>query len=203
MAIERLAIILVHRAGASDAGMGSGSLDKVTEQLVGNLLGKPGIDVTLVAPLDEIAAGSTDALTLESITSDVAVLTRHAHEQTMAQLESLGFRGGRVRHLGDPDAPAGVASGRRIYTFDLNQPWDIGQWIEALERLRKVKAVKTFGIMPPGKSDSPTRVPSSQPASPRHSAPVVLPPSPNPSVGSSPSDEHLDDLLDQLDDSDI
>ncbi|MDA8743643.1 hypothetical protein N9N28_03315 [Rubripirellula amarantea] len=205
MAIDRLSIILVHRAGKNDAGGSSAALDKLTEQLVGNLLGRPGIDVTLVGPLDDLQPGSTDALTLESMTGDVAVLTRVSIDQAMVQLASLGFAGQRARHLGDPTAPVASAAARRIYAFDLHQPWTIQQWIDALERLRQVKSVKTFDLMP-GASRSVSD--ASKPVSPRFQAEPIIKQSAHQSrpvgqSGSPPSDGHLDDLLDQLDQSDL
>lgn len=169
---------------------------RLADDIVGHLIGRPGIDMTLVRSLMALEESSTDRLTLESITTDVAVLDWQPPQMIVDALHSVGFVGWRALHSGDLESPPGPISGRKIYAFDLTQTSDAAGLIEALQNLRAQRDIQTFSI------GSLTEAPRRQalPSNP-------IPPAPLPSVDVqsgtgrvSPAAEiDLDDLIDQLD----
>ncbi len=136
----RLNVIIVHSppplAGAQ----------QLAESLVGELIGRPGIDVALVSSLDGISADSTDALTLESISGDVAVLDWRSPADLMHALAALQFIGSRAPHANDPSSDEPPAGTRKIYAFDLQTQVDAKQLCSDLQALLASRRVQTFTI---------------------------------------------------------
>ncbi len=168
---------------------------RLADDIVGNLIGRPGIDMTLVRSLLALEELSTDRLTLESITTDVAVLDWQPPQMILDALHAVGFAGWRARHAWDLEPPPEPVAGRKIYAFDLTQASDAAGLIEALQNLRAERDIQTFTI------GSIAEVPRRQ-ALPS----ISIPPTP-PTVSTasdpprvSPAAEiDLDDLIDQLD----
>jgi hypothetical protein len=140
----RLSVIMVnsapHRATAQ----------RVAEAVVGELIGLAGIDLVLVDRLEQIQPTSSDFLTLDSLTGDVAVLDWQAAEATVATLNRLGFPGHRARHAHDLAATSAVNS-RRIYAYDLNEFDGAPRVVSALGELLSSRQIRTFtldGIRP-------------------------------------------------------
>ncbi|WP_157593981.1 hypothetical protein [Rubripirellula obstinata] len=200
----------------SRSGLGGKSEDMI-EAIVGNLAGRPGVDLVLVSPLAEIDHDSTDQLTLLSIGAAVAVLTWDSPEQTMSDLRRIGFDGVRSPHANDPSqgsTNATQVTGRKIYAFDLRNVATVDELIDQLDRLRKVQSVKTFSLgLPSSPSSQPRKSPLSTPPQPKVVDKLVgesrsvsqdnggRQPTEN-RPQSSLGDAGLDDLIDQLDDFD-
>ncbi len=201
----RLPVILVQFPPASGASL--------AEDLVGNLIGRAGLDLTLVNRFDAIATDSTDRLTLDAITVPVAVLDWRSPDEIRQVLGEIGFDGVRCAHQLDPQVlpSPGSTSVRRLFLFDLNQHTDVNAIVAELNRLRESLSVKTVSLgglstLPPRKAtahvvaekrndDQVTRGPDTDAST------IAKPTVPLPS--DSTSDEHLDAMLDELDQLDV
>lgn len=116
--------------------------------VVGELIGLPGIDLTLVEPLGRLQETSTDRLTLGSLGGDVAVLDWQSPAEILALLESIEFEGKRSPHQHDLDVPPPPANSRRIYAYDLSKFSRAEDVIAALSRLNADRQVRTFTLGP-------------------------------------------------------
>ena len=120
----RLSVVMVHSPPVSalqvteDEPSNRATAQQLAEAVVGELIGLNGIDVTLVGPIAQLAPASTDRLTLESLTGDVAVLAWQCASETMAALAGIDFQGERSPHAHDRDVALPAARIRRIYAFD-------------------------------------------------------------------------------------
>jgi hypothetical protein len=195
------------------------------------LIGLPGIDLTLVEPLDRLQETSTDRLTLGSLGGDVAVLDWQSPAEILALLESIEFEGERSPHQHDLDVPSPPANYRRIYAYDLGKFSRAEDVIAALSRLNADRQVRAFTLGPLPISSASTSHQSLGPIAPPQANPQAVtkgpkkpdppaaaqslpkldqPPSKGnqlPSLGGqrlpqSQKPLDLDDLLDQLDRSD-
>jgi len=216
----RLAVILVQQAPAGAAGL--------AESLVGNLIGRPGLDLTLVNRFDGIADDSTDRMTLESVGGHAAVLDWHSPVEIARQLEAIGFEGQRWPHPLDPIDPSAESvrqrePPRKLFLFDLNAFADPNRILAELTRLRESLSVRTVSLDTAlrGKSIGTSPSPANDrrtgnPTLPReqsetaeaNDAGVNLQSDPvrhRPRGDSVPetTDRHLDALIDQLDDLDV
>ncbi len=181
----RLSLVMVHSSPFASARL-------LPEAIVAELIGVPEIDLTLVGPLAQLSASSTDRLALESLTGDVAVLDWQSPDEIVRSLARVGFDGDRVPHANDVEATAPRTPGRRIYAFDLTRFRDLTSLHQAIGQLKSSLQVRTFSLpLGPSTVVSPSPVPSQSPS------PVVEPLQPKP-----PPAINLDDLLDQLDDLD-
>ncbi|MDV6030851.1 MAG: hypothetical protein F9B45_12280 [Phycisphaera sp. RhM] len=196
----RLPVILVQNPPASAANL--------AESLVGHLIGRAGLDLTLVGRFDSLADDSTDRMTLDSITVPSAVLDWRSEPEMLDVLAAIEFHGSRCPHQLDPDGPfAPGQSPRRLFLFDLTKHNDVQKIIAELDRLRASLSVKTVSLGALGSASSAAMKPAvSKDAEPTaRSVPVTSAPrQPAPVAASSPrSDENLDNLIDQLDDLDV
>lgn len=162
----RLAVIVIQTAPAGDTGK------YLVESVIGELLGRPGIDVTLIRRLDNLDAESTDRITLESHAGDAAVLDWQAPEATVATLAKVGFDGVRAPHDHDPHPVSASAPGRRIYAFDLRKFEGATEVREAVEQLLARRRVRTFSLDGLG---GPSRSPDSDGTPQQDSHQDVLP----------------------------
>jgi hypothetical protein len=204
----RLSVIMVHTPP-----VGSAHQD-LSETVVGELIGLAGIDLTLVGPIATLSDASTDRLTLDSISGDVAMLDWQPPRESLTALSAIGFVGRRTPHAHDPpSASNGQAlptenGGRRIYAFDLTQFAQAGEVVAALTQLRDHRQVRTLSI---GVASSPIRPtattgampgPPPLPIQPRKPSATraddALESDPKPLSGSLDLDQLLDEL-DQLD----
>ena len=186
------------------------------EGVLGELIGRPGIDMTLIGGLDRQVEDSTDRLTIEALTGDVAVLDWQPAETIASAMRAAGIDGQRWPHPGDPDAPlpTAAAAGRRIYALDLNR-FDTAEAVcDAVKALLASRQTRTFTLEMPGGAKL-RRTPATKPPVPPQPAqatkdrrPNAAPPtvSSPPPQAASPSDSaagvDLDRLVDQLDELD-
>jgi hypothetical protein len=209
----RLPVILVQNAPAGEAAY--------AESLVGNLIGRPGLDLTLVDRFDAITPDSTDWMTLEGITVPSAVLDWKSPEAMMESLARIEMLGTRAPHQLDRDfEPVPGTSSRRLFLFDLTEHRSAEAIMAELNRIRQSLSVKTFSLG--GRAGPPTQTKPSTPASEparKETTPSAAPPKPAATATTVPtppdrtlsadsshvtrSDDHLDDLIDQLDDLDV
>ncbi len=200
----RLSVIMVHspppstRQVPQDQKPKRASPERMAEAVVGELIGLSGIDLTLVGPIAQLPEASTDRLTLESLSGDVAVLDWQSPPHTLAALASIGFQGERSPHACDRNVAAPPANLRRIYAFDLNEFSQSSDVIEALSQLKSSRQVRTFSLdlaprtttLPDAKTQAGSAARAPRPNSPRkHSDAKAI----------SGESLNLDDLLDQLD----
>ncbi|EMI16686.1 hypothetical protein RMSM_06383 [Rhodopirellula maiorica SM1] len=195
------------------------------DAVLGELLGLPEIDLTLVNRLESVSIASTDHLTLESISGDVVVLDWQTASQTTQALQAIGIDAVRWPHPDDPDAVADPTQrSRRIYAFDLRQFADAKRLRESVLRLHASKQVKTFSLslgtsspaVTPQSTSAPQR--TTEPQTPSSLPPLSGDVSPGkrteaagaddkvgsvtPSVTRPATSDRLDSLVDQLDDFD-
>jgi hypothetical protein len=100
----------------SQVGQGSSKQQTLEAGLIAELIGRAGIDVSLIGPLSQVEQSATDRLVLEGISGDFAIVAWQTPERVMEQLAALQISGRRSVHRADPHAGAGP--GRRIYCFD-------------------------------------------------------------------------------------
>ncbi|QDV81500.1 hypothetical protein [Planctomycetes bacterium TBK1r] len=196
----RLPVILVQNPPASAANL--------AESLVGHLIGRAGLDLTLVGRFDSLADDSTDRMTLDSITVPSAVLDWRSEPEMLDVLAAIEFHGSRCPHQLDPDGPfAPGQSPRRLFLFDLTKHNDVQKIIAELDRLRASLSVKTVSLGALGSGGSTTIKPAANKPAETTARPVPVtaaPRQPAPVAAASPrSDENLDSLIDQLDDLDV
>lgn len=203
----RLPVILVQNPPAAGATL--------AEDLVGNLIGRAGLDLTLVDRFDSLATDSTDRMTLEAITVPSAILDWRTEEQIFESLTTIGFAGVRCPHQLDlsgsseQGSPEQGTSNRRLFLFDLSKHKDAAKIVSELDRLRESLSVKTvsLGSLSPinGSKKSETQgtrkpapqAPANTSPTSRAGASTITP------LASPRSDENLNDLIDQLDDLDV
>ncbi|MEM8666480.1 MAG: hypothetical protein AAGG48_03125 [Planctomycetota bacterium] len=211
----RLSVVMIQTPPASAAKQA------LAEQIVGEVIGLPGLDLTLVGPIRTLAESSTDRLSLEVISGDIAFLDWQPQEQAMAELAAIGFAGCRTPHANDPQPNSNHVMNpqRRIYAFDLGQFTQATDVKQALTQLRDHRQVKTLsiGLGPPSKrtpavphgkpttgltpqdatsEKTPVNMSTPKPATDR----AARPSSPQPTTPANSID--LDHLLDQLDELD-
>ena len=169
--VDRISVVLVSRPSLNQQ-VERAAAEQLTEKIVGNLAGRPGIDLVLVTPLSDIQSDSTDHLTLSAIQSGTAVLTWSTPTETIAELTDLGIPSVRCPHAGDTDAAVKPADGttanaansvfHQIYAFDLRNVSSVDRLMHDLDQIRSVRSVKTFSLgsqSPPG---SVARIPPFQ-----------------------------------------
>ena len=119
---------------------------EIADELVGQLLGRPSMDLALIGPLESVAP--TDQLMLDGLSGDFAILAWSDAETALGCLRQLGIDGRRAPHRDDPQVPS--ASGRRIYCFDGRVYGSAAAVIDSLAALLKDRQVVTFGLSGPG-----------------------------------------------------
>ncbi|MEO1527232.1 MAG: hypothetical protein AAFX06_17465 [Planctomycetota bacterium] len=198
----RLPVILNQQAPASGQSL--------AEDLVGELIGRPGLDLTLVDRFSLIRPDSSDQLTLDAITVPSAVLDWQSEDDIHAALQAVGFNGVRCAHELDAQAPAYTpgAGARRLFLFDLRKVGSAKQVLAELSRLRESLSVKTISLggLSAGQRSTPEK-PKAKQEVPKQVVPDAKPLSqPAPSSIAQPNKQggdDLDDLIDQLDDMDV
>lgn len=193
----RLSVIMVQTATST------ANAQRLAEALVGELIGRPGIDLALLRPLHGLDPTCTDRLMLEAIAGDVAVLAWQPVAVTLQQLQSLDFTGERALHAFDPQSPVVAAGKRRVYGFNLNEFSSAVPIVDALYQLQSIRQVKTHTIGACSSQVVSAPLPGERPRSatrPHNHSEKAMRPGEIAPWTTNPVD--LDDLLDQLDRSD-
>jgi hypothetical protein len=199
---NRLTVVMVHPPRGNPAAQ------NLSAAVVGELIGLPGFDLTLVEPLDQIQTTSSDHLTLDSLAGDLALLAWQPAATSVQSLDALGIAGTRMRHANDRDAAAAAAGGRRIYAFDLTTFGSAANVCEALRQLLQSTQIRTYSLQ--GLRPTPAAKPAhsaahSDRSSGKATAAAVPSPPPPGDATQSRQDQpvkpplDLDDLVDQLD----
>jgi hypothetical protein len=209
----RLSVVMVHTPPAA------ANASQLAEAIVGELIGMPEIDLTLVGNLASISSESTDLLSLETIAGDVAALDWQPPAGIVSALGELGCEGSRTPHSHDPDAPSAEPT-RRIYAFDLNRFPDARSVCDAVAKLKSQRQVRTFTLSAGAGSNVATNTSSATKVStaempknapkPDFDVSAVEPPSLGTGGGSNDplpaarphASRDLDELLDRLDELD-
>lgn len=145
----RLSVVMVHSPPAGSQAQRKG------EEVVGELIGLAGIDLTLVAAFEGLHKDSTDHLSLTSLTGDMAVLDWRTPAELIQVLHGIEIPGARSPHPHDPEVPVPASDERRIYAFDLNQFSAAKDLTAALQELKSQREVRTFSLQDllPGSKD--------------------------------------------------
>lgn len=131
----------------SQVRQGSSKQQALEASLIAELIGRPGIDVSLIGSLSQVEQSATDRLVLEGISGDFAIVARQPPEKVMEQLAALQISGRRSAHRADPQADAD--SGRRIYCFDWGRFSEAEELAESLAQLLDERRVVTVSLAPP------------------------------------------------------
>lgn len=199
----RLPVIVSQTAGGSNEQQG------VEAGAVIQLMGLPGIDVSLIGPLGTGTLSSTDQLVLESQDRDFAIVASQAPSNTIAALRSLGLTGRRAAHPRDPEGETG--QGRRVFCLhwaDFDSSEAICQALQQILKDQQIVAVpiglgtaaKEKGKGTPGtkateRTKSPQGPGTAEGAANRPTAVTSPPP-----AGRRVSNSDLDDLVADLND---
>lgn len=167
----RLGVILCQAAGGTAAGR------DLEGDLVNRLLGSPGLDLSLVGPLESLDPKGTDRLLLGGLLGDLAILSWHAPERALEFCYASGVRGYRARHELDRNGctspadstqpvaiaadhsgaqsahgPAGATAtdSRRLYLFDLREHTS-EELVSGLRQLLQARQTQTVPLSLGGK----------------------------------------------------
>ena len=189
----RLSVVLCQAAG------GSAHRRDLEGDLVAQLIGAPGLDLSLVGAIENLDPGGTDRLLLGGLLGDLAVLTWHSPPAALALCHEAGLAGFRARHSldeqGEASAPSQVNSApvlqvaevnqpshhspagaqatdaRRLYFFDLSSH-SASTVVAGLQRLLQARRTQTVSISVAGK---PVAAPPNQAALANQAAALVAP----------------------------
>lgn len=194
------------------------------EQLITELLFTNGLDATLIGPLETIEIGSTDHLCLEGFKGPFALLGWTSIAECKQQLVRLGVHGSILDRDANTsasqtlDAANQKDSNRRVDYFRLRPDREPKSWIDSLQKILEIREVKAFPIQLPvkpvqGPSPGPT---ITKPDNNATTKPVTLSGAAERPVSRSqifaktidPNEEdeaweHLDELVEDLDRSDV
>jgi len=134
----RLNVLLVQSSRMS--GLQSG----INADVVFQLMGVPGIDLSIVNSLNPTEIAETDRLLLSSFQNDLAVLDWRDADDSLSALAILGVSGARAPHQLDPNSAAVQPGKRRIYVVDLRNGDSPAAVVNAMKDLldqRRVVAV--------------------------------------------------------------
>lgn len=198
------------------------------DDVIGQLLGRPGLDVTLLERLPRPDESTTERLALESLGGHIACLAWGEPDQILADLDAAGKPMMRRAHKHDRQVPPNGVSQEsesvagRLFYFDMRRA-DANQTIfDELQELLSTLQTPMFQIGGAGAPKKPKSVVAAvrSPAPPTSTPQSSITPDPpstlqptatfqNPIVDAeskSPvleSSDDLDRLVDELDDLDI
>ncbi|MEZ6133501.1 MAG: hypothetical protein R3C53_01195 [Pirellulaceae bacterium] len=194
----------------------------IEETLVAELMMTPGLDATLIGPIETIQADSTDFLCLSGFNHNFGFVSWLDEQQVIEHWQRLGLAG-TVARPGQAVTNGDASRKPRVYFFQLIGSDAGSQILKQLEELQRDRAVKTVDIaltlpiMSPMGSKSmvskPTVPESSSNSSPAIAATSKVPPAvprqadptnadQRPPVEPDEDDEQwqqLDQLVDELD----
>ncbi|MCC9641039.1 hypothetical protein LOC71_02050 [Rhodopirellula sp. JC740] len=186
--------------------------DPACDDAVGQLLGRPGLDLVLLDRIPGPNDAGTERLAVESIAGDIACVAWTDADRVSQPLALLGKRVARVPHRRDVDAPTPNEEGpiAKLYHFDMRRDGAQQTILNDLQTLLATRQTPTFQIGSTG--DRKPRAAATKPekASSQKSPAVVPMVSPTPvvrevprSTSASHAKTNLDALVDELDELDL
>jgi len=160
----RLNVVVIRPEGA--ATRWSDTFD----DCLGQLLGRPGLDLVLLDRLPRPDEVGTERLAVETIQGDVACLAWTDGDFVAERFGQLDKPVHRVAHRRDrPPQPeidtAGMSSKPKLYFFDMRVPAASSTIVDDLQHLLEVRRTPTFQILtPPTGSTAPSNLPSNSPS---------------------------------------
>ncbi|QDV64777.1 hypothetical protein [Crateriforma conspicua] len=136
----RLNVLLIQTPPPTSA---AGSM---IDEIVGQLIAVPGVDLMLVRSPHHWEPESTDRLTLENLQNDVAVLDWVPIEQSADALRQVCQDHARTRHENDADAPPPRVGSKCLFLFDLGQFETAVDVVDAIHRIQESRQVRTFQL---------------------------------------------------------
>ncbi|WP_413430885.1 hypothetical protein [Crateriforma spongiae] len=137
----RLNVLLIQTPPPTSA---AGSM---IDEIVGQLIAVPGVDLMLVRSPQHWEPGSTDHLTLENLQNDVAVLDWVPIEQSADALRQVCQDHARTRHENDVVAPPPRGGSKCLFLFDLGQFETAVDVVDAIHRIQESRQVRTFQLL--------------------------------------------------------
>lgn len=178
------------------------------ENIVGELLGRPGLDVVMLERIPAADEGATESLALEGLSPPIACLTWHEFDKVQHDLAAAGYPLSRCRHADDPAGESSNANQAAAYFFDLRPASVHDSILDKLRTLRDRLNVTTFslqGLAPPPRKPvvaqadvSPKRDAESNDVTHNNVTKADSTASPQPSPERS-----LEQLVDELDELDL
>lgn len=205
----RLNVVVIRPEGAA------ARWNEAFDDCLGQLLGRPGLDLVLLDRLPLPDDMGTERLAVETIQGDLACLAWIDGEILAKRLDELGKPVCRVAHrrdqqaLPESDRPP-TSSSAKLYYFDMRLPQASSTILNDLQRLLETRRTPTFQILAPKTtSDNPAETGNVRAESPQQStsgrrkAGMVPPPAkrvdePRPMEPLSPDPSHGQDTWDQL-----
>lgn len=117
----------------------------LSAELAVQLMGIPGIDLSIASSLDPGQIGNTDRLMIESLQHDLVVVDWRPVQASQRALHQLGIGGSRAPHPLDSEPPAPTA-GRRFYLVDLRAGHTATAVAEALHQLLENRRIVTVPL---------------------------------------------------------
>ncbi len=216
----RLALVLCQAENSLDAGR------LEDDMVLASLLMERGLDSTLIGPLRKLSEGETDQLCLSGIAGPFVLLSRTSPEDTVAHLQRLQISGRLVHHTGaSANTTALDDEQRAVHFFQLTEQTQLPSIIATVRKIQADLSVQVFslqGVLPIARTAASSKQENSNGKAARQ-LPVtsripeavtvshVLPVSPQQPLASEyvatakddKTDAELDDLLDQLDGSNV
>lgn len=121
----------------------------IVAEIVIQLLGRPGIDLAMVASLESEEEHSTDRLMITSLENDLAIVDWRSADQTLASLATLGVDACRAPFILDPQPPPVSPSSRRVYVVDLRNGFKPNEVVEGIMKLLEQRQVVTVSLAGP------------------------------------------------------
>lgn len=192
--------------------------DPACDDAVGQLLGRPGLDLVLLDRIPGPDESGTERLAVESIAGDVACVGWTDAEMVSEPLGLLGKRVARVPHRRDADAESVLDDEpiAKLYHFDMRREGASQTILADLQALLATRQTPMFQIGIGG-SARPKKASASAPSTTKPDAAPVQNNTPSPAKPSTPPvsprastspltsnrSTDLDALVDELDELDL
>ncbi len=116
------------------------------ETLIAELMMAPGLDATLIGPLESIRADSTDLLCLKSFNHTVSLVSWLDAQSVAEHWSRLGLPGSLVFQRDQLDNGSSGQSSLRVHSFQIRIQDGHQAILEQLRQLQKDRAVRTVTI---------------------------------------------------------
>lgn len=145
------------------------AISDMEETLVAELMLSPGLDATMVGPLERIEADDTDYLCLSSYQYNFALVSTLDAPAVQQAWDRLGLSGtivdlGLADGANSSSAQSDVVEGKRILYLRLNPNATVGSVVTQLQELLAARNVKPVSIGGLAKTPIPKRQSISEPA---------------------------------------